>query len=122
MAGYIPKGWMRDDSAGWTYGETSPGGLPTRFKVDAERVNRVYEDQMAHLVADAEKRGMTLLEYVGWVARLSDSEMFVYRDRVRAGVGGQELYDLYDAWLEARTAVQVTQTLIDGTWWPPEEK
>ncbi|MER5968126.1 hypothetical protein [Streptomyces sp. NPDC002057] len=105
---------MSDDE--WTYEPVKPGDIPTRYRVVPERVYRLATEWTDILAADADKRGMTLLEYVGWVGRMPHEELLVYRDRVRKGVGGPEFEALYDAWLYARTAVQVTQMWIADRW------
>ncbi|MER7515926.1 hypothetical protein [Streptomyces sp. NPDC126499] len=106
---------MSDD--GWTY-EVDQNGNRWRYRVKPERIQTVgvtYERAVV-LVEDADKRGMTLVEYAGWVGRMSSSELHVYRDRVRAGIGGPELEALYDAWLDARVVVRETQMQIMGSW------
>ncbi|MEE1810139.1 hypothetical protein [Streptomyces sp. BE133] len=103
----------RNDNDGWTI-EESPDGTLTRFRVDQERVDWLEDHQRAILTEDARGRGMTLLEYVGWVCRMPDAELHVYRDRVMAGSGGPRLAAVYDAWLHARITVRETQMLFPG--------
>ncbi|WP_329580252.1 hypothetical protein [Streptomyces sp. NBC_01361] len=103
----------RSDNDGWTI-EESPDGTLTRFRVDPERIDWLEDHQRAILTEDARDRGMTLFEYVGWVCRLPDSELHVYRDRVMEGSGGARLAAVYDAWLDARMTVRETQMLLPG--------
>ncbi|NYS17316.1 hypothetical protein HFP43_00605 [Streptomyces sp. SJ1-7] len=106
-------GRRRSNEGDWTT-EESPDGTLTRFRVDLERVEWIEDPERAVLIEDARGRGMTLSEYVGWVCRLSDSELHVYRDRVMNGSGGPSLASVYNAWLEARMTVRVTQMLFPG--------
>ncbi|MFJ9870277.1 hypothetical protein [Streptomyces sp. NPDC101165] len=108
----------RNDNDGWTI-EESPDGTLTRFRVDLERVGWLEDYQRAILAEDADGRGMTLLEYVGWVCRMPDSELHVYRDRVMEGSHGPRLAAVYNAWLDARMTVRETQMLFPG--WRPGE-
>jgi hypothetical protein len=108
-----------DDNAGWTMDKLRDGTL-IRTKVYPERVDRLSDHhQRAILTEEARDRGMTLLEYVGWVGRMPKSELHVYRDRVMSGSGGPRLAAVYDAWLSARMAVREIQTLQRG--WGPGE-
>ncbi|MEU1408179.1 hypothetical protein ABZ471_38680 [Streptomyces sp. NPDC005728] len=108
----------RNDNDGWTI-EESPDGTLTRFRVDPERIDWLEDHQRAILTEEADGRGMTLLEYVGWVCRMPDAELHVYRDRLIAGTGGERLAVVYHAWLHARMNVRETQTLFPG--WRPGE-
>ncbi|MFI0410320.1 hypothetical protein [Actinomadura sp. 3N508] len=106
------------DYDGWTMGEMRDG-TPIRWKVHPERIDRLSDHHRAILEEEASGRGMTLIEYAGWVGRMPRSELHVYRDRVRSGVGGPRLAEVYDAWLSARVAVTERQTLQQG--WNPGE-
>lgn len=107
-----------DDNVGWITDKLRDGTL-IRMKVYPERIDRLSDDHGAILTEEARDRGMTLLEYVGWVGRMPKAELHVYRDRVRSGSGGPRLAAVYDAWLSARMAVQEVQTLQRG--WAPGE-
>ncbi|MFI5797930.1 hypothetical protein [Streptomyces sp. NPDC051677] len=103
----------RNDNDGWTV-EESPDGSRTRFRVHAERVHLLDDSQRDVLAEDARNRGMTLLEYVGWVGRMPASEMHGYRDQVMAGSGGPHLAAVYGAWLDVQSIVRENQILLPG--------
>lgn len=102
-----------DDNVGWTMDKLRDGTL-IRVKVYLERIDRISDHHRAILTEEASARRMTLLEYVGWVARMPKSELHVYRDQVRSGSGGPRLPEVYDAWLSARMTVQEVQSLQPG--------
>ncbi|GAA4637389.1 hypothetical protein GCM10023196_091000 [Actinoallomurus vinaceus] len=104
----------RNDNNGWTVEESSDGSTLIRWRVHPERVDYLEDHQRAILTEDARGRGMTLLEYVGWVGRMPDSELHVYRDQIMAGNGGPRLAAVYDAWLDARSIVREFQMLFPG--------
>ena len=105
-----------DDNAGWIMDKLGDG-TPIRMKVYPERIDRLSGHHRTILAEEARDRGMTLLEYVGWVGRMPKSELHVYRDRVRSGSGGSRLAAVYDAWLSARMAVTEIQSLQKGWGW-----
>ncbi|MGP3990178.1 hypothetical protein [Streptomyces sp. 3N207] len=107
-----------DDNAGWSIEELPDGSL-IRTKVHPERVDLLEDHIKSILSEEARDRGMTLFEYVGWVARMPDSELHVYRDRVMSGSGGPRLAVVYDAWLWLRSQLTEIQSLQRG--WPHGE-
>ncbi|MET9657776.1 hypothetical protein [Streptomyces sp. NPDC006510] len=107
-----------DDNAGWTMDKLRDGTL-IRTRVHPEHIGEISDHHRTILTEEARGRGMTLLEYVGWVGRMPKSELHVYRDQVRSGSGGPRLAAVYDAWLSARMAVTETQSLQRG--WGPGE-
>ncbi|MEU0396894.1 hypothetical protein ABZ208_29705 [Streptomyces sp. NPDC006208] len=74
-----------DDNSGWTMDKLREGTL-IRTKVYPERIDQISDHHRAS--SSRRDRGMTLLEYVGWVGRMPKSELHVYRDRVMSGSGG----------------------------------
>src|SRR5262250_350994 len=78
---------MDDNNTGWTYDRTGDGAK-FRFRVRLERVDSISEPYRSTLVQDANRRAMTLREYVGWVAGMQKQQLHVYRDRVGTGEGG----------------------------------
>ncbi|WP_156724724.1 hypothetical protein [Streptomyces apocyni] len=47
---------------------------------------------------------------------MPNSELVMYRDRVKANREDEHLRDLYSAWLSARTCVRETQYLVGDVW------
>ncbi len=59
---------------------------------------------------------MALVEYGNWIGTMPNSELVMYRDRVKANREDEHLRDLYSAWLSARTCVRETQYLVGDVW------
>ncbi|MFI6768599.1 hypothetical protein [Streptomyces sp. NPDC050355] len=107
-----------DDNTGWTM-DRLRDNTPSAPRSTPSASTRSADHHRAVLAEEARNRRMTLLEYVGWVGRMPQSELHVYRDRVRSGSGGPRPAEVYDAWLSARMAVREMQTLQRG--WGPGE-
>ncbi len=113
----------RSSNDGWTYEET-PGVGQFRWRIVPQRFdslfdddyNAISDDNRALLAQEAGARGMTLLEYVDEVARMSQSEMYRYRDLIRAGAADEHLKKLHWVWIKVQQHVREVQMLLHGEW------
>ena len=102
----------RDDNGDWIYGELD--GTHIRWKVHPERARHLRDDDRSLLAQEARDQGMTLLEYIGRVGRMTQPELYVYRDQIAAGNVGAHQISVYDAWVRARSTVWELQILSHG--------